>query len=207
MAELFKEIRSAYRLDEDRDIRLPMIQAILTDLVNTYTPSITQPIAALAWFLGERRDVTSAETLISVIAASSYVGGIMHFTAVDAAFDALWKGNAKLQLPGLVRLMQRANETGRRNIGALLSRLLSTDVMLSPDLLGEEYEQPGYWEARVAAANARTQADWDRYDVNSLYWEYRYLAARRLPAEDVANRAKLARDEVRPVADAARGDE
>lgn len=205
LAQLLKRVRSTYRLGKNREIRLPALQSILAELVATYTPSIAFPIAALAWFLGERRDRTSGEVLTSILADSNYLGGIISSTVTEAALSALWKSNAKLQLPRLVQLMRRANHAGQWDIAALLSRLLSTDVMLSPSVLGKSYERPGYWEALIAKANAKTQADWDRYDVNTLYWEIRYLAALCLPAHDVANRAKLAKDVVGPVADAARG--
>ncbi len=204
LAELLGEIRTAYFHDSEPGITLSSVAKALSDLVDSYTPSMAQPVAALAWFLGERRDIASAEALISVVADSDYLGGAMHFTAVNAAFDALWKINAKLRLPALVHLMHRANESGRRSIGALLSRLLSTNEMLGPDLLGPKYYQADYWASIISRADAKTQADWDRYDVNALYWEIRYLAALRLSEQDVASLRQLANDEVGIVAGAAK---
>ena len=205
LAELLAEIRMAYFSDGGPDITLSSVDKALSDMVDSYTPSMAQPVAALAWFLGERRDIASAEALISVVADSDYLGGAMHFTAVDAAFDALWKINAKLHLPALVHLMRQASESGRRSIGALLSRLLSANEMLSADLLGPKYYQAEYWASKISGANAKTQADWDRYDVNALYWEVRYLAALRLSKQDVAALRQLANDEVGIVASAAKG--
>lgn len=205
MVELFTLVRSRYRLPSGTALTLAKLEQILSAMISEHSEQLNQPIAALVWFLGDRRQRSSSSVLINVLRSSSYVRQSephIHFTAIDAAFSALWKVNDKTRLPDLLALMRDANPTGRQKIGSLFERLLSTDELLSPKRCGDAYLDPDFWARLIEPYRSYTHADWDRYDADSLFWELRYLAATRVSLKDSETLQKLANDEVAIVREA-----
>jgi hypothetical protein len=167
-------------------------------MINDHQPSWDQPIAALVWLLGEQRDRSSAPVLIEVLRNSSYsvfAKHRIHFTAVDAAFSALWKINDKTTLWKILELMRESSESGRRKMAALFERLFSTNELLSLDLYGDKYTDADFWSALLEPFRRYGHLDWDRRNVDALFWEIRLLAAIRLPVQEAAPLNKLAADE------------
>jgi hypothetical protein len=206
MSELFVLLEDHYQLNSATDLTISTLEGVLKQMVESYSREMIQPIAALAWFLGERHQISSAEVLISIIQNSKYMSNstyLIHFTAVNAAFNALWKINPKLNLPDLIKLMKDANESGRGKFASLFTRLLSTNEMLSFDYCGKNYLNPDYWAVVVESYKNSTQLDWDQFDTNALFWEIRYLAALRLSPNNV-HLMKLLNDEVGVVAELVR---
>ncbi|MDY6994009.1 MAG: hypothetical protein SVR94_15590 [Pseudomonadota bacterium] len=202
MSELFVLLRHHYQLNPNNHLTISLLEKTLKQMIESYSKEMIQPIAALVWFLGECRQISSADVLILTVENSKYIHNSVpsiHFTAVNTAFNALWKINPKLKLPNLIKLMKQANESGKRKFAPLFTRLLSTNEMLSLDLLGNDYLNPDYWAGIIKRYNHNTQLDWDQFDTNALFWEIRYLAALRLPSTD-ANLIKLANDEVSIIA-------
>jgi hypothetical protein len=155
-------------------------------------------IAALVWFLGERRQHSSSAAIMDVVRYSGHLhptGFHLHFTAVDAAFSALWKIDDKMQLVDLLTLMRQADPTGQRKFAALFERLLSTHELLSIEQCGDDWFTPEFWAKKIEPLRNYAPEDWDRYDAHSLFWELRYSAATRLnPGDPVLQ--MLARDAV-----------
>lgn len=180
-------------------------EQLLLKKISEHTPAQDQPLAVLAWLIGERRDRASAPALLEVVRNSPdfpFAAHRLHFTPVAAAFSGLWKINNKEVTPELLAMMENASDSGKRKIGALMERLYSTKELLSYDKCEEGYFDPGFW--RKVIPEGRSLAEWDRADANALFWEIRYLAAERLPAEDRTTLEKLAADEVGTVGEAAK---
>jgi len=203
MSELMRGLQP--RLSSGEGLRgfEQLLRTLLVDAAAPRDPAI----AALVWFLGERRSTSSAPVLVEALARSHYVrpqAEALHFTATDAAFTALWKIADKSRLDELLDLMRRATSTGRWRFGQLFERLLSQEQLLGPAVLGDAYADPQAWARRIEAAGARDARAWAVHDARSLFWEIRLLAAQRLDAADRATLELLAADEVESVAAVAR---
>lgn len=206
MAELINEFGwSGSRIDDA--VSLSDLEQMTADLVDKFNPTRAQHLALLVWLLGELRQRSSAKALVKVVSNSSYVPYARHrlpFYVVDAALSALWKINNKFSLFDLLILLDDAEDSGRRKIVPLFSRLLSTDELLSLEKYGSDYFAADLWREILEPCKSFTELDWDMYDVKSLFWEIRVLAVERLPATNAASLQRLANDEVGTVADAAR---
>lgn len=199
MAELFTQIRGQFLLSTNGELSLADLEQTLSNMVENHTPALNQPIAALAWFLGERRERSSSAALLFVVQNSSfapYARHQLHFTPVDAAFSALWKVNDKARLWDILEMMRYTSESGRRKFAPLFERLLSTTELLSFEHCGSDYLESDFWASKLEPGRNFTAADWDQYDADSLFWEIRYLAVLRLPATNSDTFRKLAIDEV-----------
>ena len=206
MAELFTQIRGQFRLNTIGELSLADLEQTLSHMVENHTQALNQPIAALAWFLGERRERSSSAALLFVIQNSSfapYARHQLHFTPVDAAFSALWKVNDKTRLWDILEMMRYTSESGRRKFAPLFERLLSTTELLSFEHCGNDYLEPDFWASKLEPRRKYTAVHWDQYDADSLFWEIRYLAVMRLPAANSETLRKLALDEVGTVREAA----
>jgi hypothetical protein len=199
MSEIFTELREAVATGSDAAITTVWLQNVLDDLLETYTPDIAQTVAALTWFLGETRERNVAPSLIRILERSDYTSVTvpLHFTIVDAAFAALWKVNDKDSLPMIIAVMRDSDATGRWKIAALLSKLLSTDTMLSAELLDDDYPDPEFW----SGLHERLSHEWQERSIafasKSLYWEVRYTAALRALPED-REALKILADDIVP---------
>lgn len=206
MAELFHEISLEFFPFTGTPHSVADLEQALREMLENFIPALNQHIAALSWFLGERRQRSSAKVLLAVIENSALVLNArlsVHFTAVDAAFSALWKVNNKEVLWELLDVMREVDERGRRKIAPLFERLLSTRDLLSLEHCGDMYLDPGFWSRTLEPYRKYTFTDWDQYDVDALFWEIRYLAALRLPKGSFTAIRKLAADEVGTVRAAA----
>ena len=205
MAELGGVLRTQFQqAGHNSAITLELAQHVLVKMIAEHTQALDQPIAALAWLLGEQRDRSSAPMLVEVVRNSSYfpfAAHRLHFTPVDAGFSALWKVNGKQVTSELLKIMEGGSESGRRKIAALMERLYSTKELLSLDRCGERYLDPLFWRELIPAD--RPLSDWDRVDTSAIFWEVRLLALTRLPIQDLNLLEKLANDEVGTVREAA----
>jgi len=205
MSELFLHIRDTMR---PSPITLPALERITVSLVENHTAAQNQPLAALAWFLGERSERSSSAALIAIVQNapfSPFAKHRIHFTAVDTAFAALWKVNDKASLGAMLELMRLTPDAGRRKIAPLFERLLSTHRLLSLETCGDDYFRPDYWASVLRPYQNFTPGDWVAYDVQSLFWEIRYQTAFRLLPDAAEMFGKLGSDEVATVRDAVRG--
>ena len=196
--ELLSAIRVQHILPGDDARLLERLESLVSQLVATRSENANQDIAALAWFLGEQRHRSSAKSLLEVVRQSSYLHGdasTIHAVSVDMAFTALAKINDKTLLSEMLEVMRLANESGRRRIAALFSRLLSTRELLSIELLEERWTDPEWWTATFEPLRSNTTADWDRFDSTSLFWELRYFSAKTMPRSEPSLQV-LAADEV-----------
>lgn len=205
MAELF----TALGPNEPHDVG-PLSLAVLEQktiaLVENHIDAWNQLLAALAWFLGERRERSSSKALLAVVDNAPFAPAArrrIHFTPVDAALTALWKVNDKTSLSHLLEFLRNTTDAGKRKVVPLFERLLSTTELLSLERCDDDYFRPEFWARLLEPHRKDTLADWDRYDTDSLFWEIRYLAALRLSKNEVAMFRKLAGDEVQTVRDAA----
>ncbi|MET0649849.1 MAG: hypothetical protein ABW208_24835 [Pyrinomonadaceae bacterium] len=206
MAELLTQARTLVPRGPGEELTLEDFEQTLRLAVEGDAPGLDQLVAALVWFVGERRERASSGVLLLVVQNSSYspfARRRLHFTAVDAAFSALWKVNDKSCLWELLEILPYTSESGARKIVPLFGRLLSTTELLSPDLCGNAYLEPAFWAARLAPLREYADADWDRYDADALFWELRWLAALRLNRGDAGTLRRLADDEVGTVREAA----
>ncbi|MET0649848.1 MAG: hypothetical protein ABW208_24830 [Pyrinomonadaceae bacterium] len=206
MSELFALLRERCRLPAGSALTPDGLERCLSALLGEHSEELNQPLAALVWFLGEMRGRSSSAALLEVVRNSSHLrrgGPAVHFTAVDAAFSALWKVNDKTRLPELVELMRGADSAGRQKIARLFERLLSKDELLGLDRCGAAYLDPDFWDGVVKPNRGNTPADWDRYDAGSLFWELRWLAAVRVSPDDAETIRRLAGDMVPAVREAA----
>lgn len=206
MAELFVLVHNRYGLPTGSALGIADVERALIAMIREESDQLNQPIAAVVWFLGECRQRSSSLPLIEVLRNSSYLkksGRHLHFTAVDAAFSALAKVDDKVRLFELVSLMQDAEPTGRRKFASLFEHLISTDKLLSPESCGDRFVDPNFWRRFVNSRKDYSATDWDRYDVGSLFWELRYLAAVRLPVADSVSLTRLKDDYVATIRDEA----
>lgn len=206
MAELFTMLRLQSG-HGTRSLSLAILQQMTLNMVENHTDTLNQPLAALAWFLGELRERSSSKALLAIIDNASFVPFArhrVHFAAVDAALTALWKVNDKASLWHMLELMRNTTDAGRRKITPLFQQLLSTTELLSIERCGDDYFRPEFWARMLEPRRTFTPTDWDHYDANSLFWEIRYLAALRLPSNSIDMFRKLANDEVQTVRDAVR---
>ena len=173
-------------------------------MIEDHTPALDQPIAVLVWILGEQRDRSSATVLYEVLYNSSYSAFAphrLHFTAVNAAFSALWKVNEKTVVWKILDLMRDSSESGRMKMAALIERLFSTTELLSLDRCGDQYSDFNFWAKLLEPFRAYGPLEWDRWDVNSLFWEIRLQAAIRLPLQEMKLLDRLGGDEVGTIRD------
>ena len=206
MSELFSEIRPRWHQSSDT-ITLSGIEQIVTNIVEQYKDAHNQQLAALAWFLGEQRQRSSARALLAIVNNAAFVPFArhrIHFTPVDTAFSALWKVNNKSLTGDLLALMRTSSDTGRRKIAPLFERLVSTTELYSLEFCGEDYLNPDFWDPFFTSRRDFTDAKWDQYDMDSLFWEIRFLSASRLPVAETGFLDKLADDEVPIVSNTAR---
>jgi|CZKX01.1.fsa_nt_gi hypothetical protein len=204
MSELLLQIRHMLHLSP---MTLSALERITLSLVENHTEAQNQPLAALAWFLGERGERSSSSPLMAIVQNapfSPFAKHRLHFTPVDAAFTALWRVNDKTSLGTMLELMRVTTDAGRRKIAPLFERLLSTRQLLSLETCGEDYFRPDYWVSVLRPYRNFTPGDWAAYDVQSLFWEIRYQTAFRLPPDSVESFRKLESDEVATVRDAVR---
>ena len=183
------------------------VERAVAQMVDRYVESYSQPLAALAWFLGEQRMRSSAAALMGIVRNARFnpfARAPIASTAVSAAFSALWKVNDKRTLWALLELMPDVSDTGRRTMAPLFERMLSTTELLGAARLGDDYLRPEYWRNLLEPHSAWQATEWDRYDAGSIFWELRHLAATRLPTDDARYLGALSDDEVRTVGDAAR---
>lgn len=202
MSELFGKIHRQLIHRQVTEIPLADLQQELRDMVEHHTADLNQPIAALSWFLGELRERSSSHSLLLVVENSSiapFARKQVHFTALDAAFSALWKVNDKACLWKVLEIMLHTSESGRRKIAPLFARLLSTTELLGLELAGSAYFETDFWASRLEPYRNFTSTDWDYFDANSLFWEIRYLSALRLSTTEVEVLRKLERDEVQTI--------
>lgn len=207
MAELCVDLRARMKLTNDSEADLAIVHSDLSRMIEDYYVGFNQSIAALVWLLGELRQRSSAEFVLQVLQNSPYsrTGKIqLHFTAVNAAFSALWKINDKQSVWKALDLMRGSDTSGQQKVGALIERLFSTKELLSLDLLDEDYLSVDRWLTRLEPFRGWRTNDWDRYDASSLFWELRCLAASRLPVHATELREVLLRDEVATVRETAR---
>lgn len=205
MGELFSQMHGRYGLGVKVALTLEGLEQLLFAMIAQRSEDLHQDIAALVWFLGERHERSSSGAVMEVLRNSSYLNPgpfQLHFTAVDAAFTALWKIDDKSKLPELLELMRRSDDTGRRKFAALFSRLLSSRKLVSLERHGAAWSTPEFWAQYIDPHRANTLRDWDRFDASSLFWEIRYLAAIRVHEDDPQLRT-LADDDVEPVRQAA----
>ena len=191
MAELFTLADARYGLNPSRPITQDEVERSLLDMISRNRQEQSQVVAALVWFLGERRERSSGRVALEILRHSSYVQderSPVSSTAADAAFLALRKIDDKTTLTDLIGIMQSMNETGRRRCSELLRYLLSSGELLHPDRAGAAISTAEFWTERIASMRNRTAVDWDRYDATSVQWEIRYAAASRLDASDPALR-------------------
>jgi hypothetical protein len=182
-------------------------EELLSRMIAEHSAALDQPIAALVWLIGEQRERHSAEVLLEVLRNSSYwpfPKRRLHFTAVDAAFSALWKINEKGITGELLEFMRMTSGSGQSKVAALFERLFSTAELLSIDKLGEHYLDPEFWADVTSSALRASPTERDAGDANALFWEIRLLAAQRLPVSQTAALEKLTADEVSLVRDMAR---
>lgn len=206
MAELFVQTLEMLG-GREHPLSLATLESTVLRLLDRHTAVLNQPLAALAWFLGERRERSSSEALMAIVSNAPFAPfsvHSIHFTAIDAALSALCKVNDKAKLLEFAELMKLMDETGRRKIAPLFERLLSITELLSLARCEEDYFRPEFWQQRLQPWIAAGPADWDRFDAESLFWEIRYLAALRLSPEDKNLLYELAGDVVGTVASAAR---
>jgi hypothetical protein len=207
MAELFSQIRVQCGLESAAALSLAILEQVVISSVENHTEALNQPLAALAWFLGERRERSSSAALLTIIHSAPfapYARHHIHFTAIDTAFSALWKVNDKAALWDLIDLLRGSSNAGRRKIAPLFERLLSTRELLSLVRCEDDYFKADFWARMLTQSGNYTPVDWDRFDAYSLFWELRNLAALRLPQGEIKTLRILAQDEVETVRDAAR---
>jgi len=205
MAELFTEV-GMHSMTSPKPLTLEILEQKTLSIVETHVDALNQPLAALAWFLGERRERSSSKALLAIVNNAPFAPSTrrhIHFTAIDAAFTALWKVNDKESLWSIIELMRKTTDAGRRKIAPLLQRLLSTSELLSIEHCGDDYFRPEFWAKLLEPRRGFRPSEWDRFDAESLFWEIRYLSALRLPPTDVEMLRKLISDEVQTVRDAA----
>ncbi len=206
MQELAREAAAAQ--PGQSSVALTDVRRWLAERIEEPNALQDQVIAALIWFVGERRETGSAGELIRVLERSSHVVGapeaqVLGSTAVDAAFNALWKINDKSCLPAVLDLMRRFDTTGRWKVAHLFERLLSQEHLLGARLLGDRYVDPAQWQRALSSARLLDPGAAARFDSSSLFWELRLLAARRMPSGNGTALQRLAADEVAPVRKAA----
>jgi hypothetical protein len=165
-----------------------------------------QLIRGLTWLCGERREAIYAPTLVAMLAYGPTVepktAKSLPGTLVDTVFEALWKINPKAQLLDVIDIMARSGYSGRIKIGALLSRLLSRERLLSLDELGELFWDEGYWREKITPYKGFEPSDWLEYDSKALYWEVRLQAAKKMSQGSDVLKA-MREDFVKLVAEAA----
>lgn len=206
MSELFSEIH-LIGYQSHAPITISNFEQIVINIVADYKDSDNQKLAALAWFLGEQRQRSSAKSLIAIVSNAAFVSFAqhrIHFTSVDTAFSALWKVNDKRSMGDLLMLMSNSSSSGQRKIAPLFMRLVSTTELLSLDRCDANYFNPEFWESFFSPRTNFTDTEWDQYDTDSLFWEIRFLSALRLSATETIFLRKLANDEVKIVSDTAR---
>lgn len=207
MSELLQAVAARYDWPEDSSVTEETAIRTARSLLSPYRQEDSLALSALLWVLGERRERAYSETMVAVIEESERRPpghkDRISATAVNTAFEALWKIDDKSHLGRLLELMERSEHSGRLRIAALFKRLLSTARLLSLEAMGEEYYSIEHWRRLIAPYARYSDLDWDRYDARSLFWEIRYLAAKRLPHKDEALR-ELADDEVSLVRELAR---
>lgn len=180
------------------------LQTLLTGLVASSDGTFDAEIAALAFLLGELRDPSSATALLSVIrnaAGVPFARRVVHFSAVNSAFSAAWKSDAKALTPDLLVLMENADSSACQKIASLFERLYSTHEMESLHRHGEAWLTPTFWRQRLAPLS--DPALWPALSAASLFWELRLSIVARLGAEHANLLRLLSADEVGVVRDAA----
>lgn len=206
MSELFTQIKEHLAVSEEEKDVLAVLDQLILDFLRKESAEYNQVIAALVWFLGEIKERSSSESVIQVLRHSRHLNNNqfqINSSVEETAFFALWKINDKSKLTDILELMRHSDETGRRKIANLLTRLLSTDELLSLYKIGPTaWATPDYWDKIITPRQHWSLAKWDQFDASSLFWEIRYLAAKRIPKIDPLNEL-LSNDEVEPVRTAA----
>ncbi len=203
MAELATMVQAMLLMRDD--LSLPALEALGAEIVENHAAADGQLLAAIAWFLGEQRQRSSAGTLVAIAGRGHPRPTARPFVAsstADAALSALWKVNDKASLWSLLELADRSPGAIRK-IAPLCARLLSTETLLGIHALDEAYLRPDHWRSLLEPMRQFTDAEWDMRDCESLFWELRYTAAQRLAPDSRALLAALSRDEVGTVRDAA----
>lgn len=199
MSELLRNIAARYDWPDDGTVTEETAIRTARSLISRYRQKDSLALSALLWVLGERRERIYSEMMVAVIEESERRPpghkDRVSATAVNTAFEALWKIDDKSHLDRLLGLMERSEHSRRLRVAALFKRLLSTTRLLSFEAIGEAYYSAEYWQRLIAPYAKHSELDWDRYDARSLFWEVRYLAAKRLPLKDKALQ-ELADDEV-----------
>jgi len=206
MAELLGWVRANFGSGGQADLAQADVERIVAAMVDGHRPEFDQPLAALVWLLGEMRQRSATPALMLVVRNSSFVPfarTVLHFTAVNAAFSALWKVDDKSMLGEWLVLMAESSATGKHRMAALLERLLSTDELLGAERCGDAYTDAAAWARYLQPMRGYGPVDWDRHDARSLFWEIRWLAATRLPPGEREALNLLVHDEVTLVREAA----
>lgn len=183
------------------------VETLVRRTVEGYTDQANHSLAALAWFLGQRGEVSSAPALVSIVRNASFAPfarKIIHFTSVDTALSSLSKVNDKASLFGLLELMHEMPEAGWRKLAPLFGRLISGAELIGMGKYGMDYFRPEFWARILEPRRSFSPTAWQVADASSLFWEIRHSAARRLPVSEAQALSALVNDEVPAVAQQAR---
>lgn len=206
MSELMAHTALRFMWPDDESLRLDQVHATVRALQSSL-PGSSQQLDAVIWLLGERQERMSARTIVDGIVASEQLPGghknKLSHSVLSTSFEALVKINNKSVFEPLLAVMDGSQHSGRLRIAALFKRLFSTTHLLSLQALGEDYFSPQYWRREFHPYANFTDIQWDRFDADSLFWETRFQATRRLVHGDATLR-KLRDDEVSLVSNLAR---
>ena len=188
MSELFQQMSDQFGWPQDASMNAEYFNRSAQSLASPFKPENSQPLSALLWILGEQRERIYSKIMVQVIEESQHLHSghkdKMPVSTVNTALEALWKTDDKSRLKPLLKIMDDSNHSGRLKIAALFKRLLSTTHLLSLEALGEKYYSAGYWEGLIRPYSNYSDAQWDRFDTKSLFWEIRHLATKRIVAKD-----------------------
>ena len=199
MAELMRQLSARFEWPHGSSLTSEVLDRAARSIISQFRHDDGQPLNALLWLLGERRDRLFSDVLVSAIEESERLSkghkDKIPSSVINTAFEGLCKINDKTFVNRLLTIMDHSEHSGRLRVAALFKRLLSTTQLLSLETLGENFYAVGYWERVISKCAGYSEAQWDRFDAGSLFWDNRYLAAKRLAPGDECLR-QLSDDEV-----------
>ena len=199
MAELMRQLSKSFEWPQGSSLTSEVLNRSARSITSQFRLEDGQSLNALLWLLGERRERKFTDVLVSAIEESERLSNghkdKIPTSVINTAFEGLCKINDKSFLNRLLTIMDHSEHSGRLRVAALFKRLLSTTQLLSLETLGESYYAVGYWVRIIQKYADYSEVQWDRFDATSLFWENRYLAAKRIPSGDECLK-QLSDDEV-----------
>ena len=199
MSELAQELAQGAHTIKTSSIDSSEAIRQLKSMTHGFSSEDGQPMSALLWIFGELKQRQYVSAIIPVIEKGIRKETQFPFTVVCAAFDALRKINDKSCFDPFLELFRIADDSDRLMLASLFKYLFSTKKLLSIHALEEDYESESYWDELYAPHSVD---QWNQFDTESLFWEYRFLAVQRLDPGDPTLK-NLLDDEVSIVRDLA----